>query len=154
MVLTLKSTNMDKTYLYNNRVHGQNADSLEKGSQKKTCLQKCIPFSHEYHDLWIYGNFWLHKKIDLMFGGPGTTGTTTHFLKSTATTGWCIGQGELYFSNYKKNFSLWNQGSCLGRIVVPQCNGLRERPRRRLQQVNRSLLLNMVGRLIIRIVKW
>ena len=82
MVLTLKNTNMDKTYFYNNRVHGQNADSLENGSQKKV-----YAFSHGYHDLWIYGNFWLSRKIDLMFGGPGTTGTTTHFLKSTATTG-------------------------------------------------------------------
>ena len=122
MVLTLKNTNMDKTYFYNNRVHGQNADSRTKGSQKKTCLQKCIPFSHEYHDLWIYGNFWLHKKIDLMFGGPGTTGTTTHSLKSTATTGWCIGQGELYFPNYKKNYfeprgRVWGGSSSLNAMA-------------------------------------
>ena len=54
---------------------------------RKNMSTKVYVFSHGYHDLWIYGNFWLSRKIDLMFGGPGTTGTTTHSLKSTATTG-------------------------------------------------------------------
>ena len=47
-----------------------------------------------------------------------------------------------------KKQPLWTQGSCLGRILVPQCDGLRERPRRRLQQVNNSGL-NFFGRLLL-----
>ena len=51
-------------------------------STKVYCLLHMIITIYEFME-----TSGLTKKIDLMFGGPGTTGTTTHSLKSTATTG-------------------------------------------------------------------
>ena len=60
---------------------------LRKGHRKKS-VYKSVFFFHMIITIYEFmETSGFTKKIDLMFGGPGTTGTTTHSLKSTATTG-------------------------------------------------------------------